>query len=534
MAFASHLTVDASYMPKLVSMSGASSKSLLAIVVAAVLLLAFLVQWAARQHRMRQWPVFNKCGWFSRSKATNAWRWNARQLLFDGFAKSPKGFMMDTDMHRFMVLSPQYANEIRSDSRLNFLMNNSKEFLGHLPGFEVFKYNGQHAGIVVNMVRSKLTQALGLVTQDISDEMTDVLHEQWNEDAEWHAVPIKATILEIVARLSSRVFLGPELCRNKDWLRITIDYTVNIFMAAAAVKRYPKFMHRIVHWILPETRKIRAQSLEARRIIQPVIDQRLREMALAKAQIKEEGNEATDPSRKYADAVQWMEDAAMGKPYDAAVIQLGLSLAAIHTTTDMLSQVLYDICPQPDLIKDLREEIVAVLQKEGWKRTALYKLKLMDSVLKETQRLKPPGMVSMQRYATDDVSLKDGLFIPKGSSIGVSAHWSWDSSVYPEPEKYDGYRFLKLAQNPETEKIAPFVSTSPQHLAFGHGKHACPGRFFAANEIKIALAHILLKYDLKLAENAPQPTVLSLGWMMQSDSQTQLLVRRRREEISIP
>lgn len=37
-------------------------------------------------------------------------------------------------------------------------------------------------------------------------------------------------------------------------------------------------------------------------------------------------------------------------------------------------------------------------------------------------------------------------------------------------------------------------------MGFGFGRHSCPGRFFAANEVKIALCHILLKYDFKLAE----------------------------------
>lgn len=43
------------------------------------------------------------------------------------------------------------------------------------------------------------------------------------------------------------------------------------------------------------------------------------------------------------------------------------------------------------------------------------------------------------------------------------------------------------------------VTTSPDHLALGHGEHACPGRFFAAIEIKILLCHLLLKYEWELS-----------------------------------
>ena len=163
-------------------------------------------------------------------------------------------------------------------------------------------------------------------------------------------------------------------------------------MAVTAVKRYPSFMHGIVYWFLPETRKLRAQSAEAGRIIQPVIDKRARTLAAAKTQNKDEAK-TTDgtPPRKVIDAVQWMEELSQGKPYAAAMSQLSLSVAAIHTTSDELVQVLYDLCQHPELIQPLREEVISVLQ-EGWKRTALYRMKLMDSVLKETQRLKPAGM----------------------------------------------------------------------------------------------------------------------------------------------
>lgn len=37
-------------------------------------------------------------------------------------------------------------------------------------------------------------------------------------------------------------------------------------------------------------------------------------------------------------------------------------------------------------------------------------------------------------------------------------------------------------------------------MGFGYGRHACPGRFFAANEIKLILARLLLDYDVSMPE----------------------------------
>lgn len=35
-------------------------------------------------------------------------------------------------------------------------------------------------------------------------------------------------------------------------------------------------------------------------------------------------------------------------------------------------------------------------------------------------------------------------------------------------------------------------------MGFGYGRHACPGRFFAAAEIKLLLARLLLDYEIAM------------------------------------
>jgi cytochrome P450 len=47
------------------------------------------------------------------------------------------------------------------------------------------------------------------------------------------------------------------------------------------------------------------------------------------------------------------------------------------------------------------------------------------------------------------------------------------------------------------------VSTSADYQPFGHGRHACPGRFFAANELKLLLAYMVLNYDIEMLKERP-------------------------------
>ena len=98
---------------------------------------------------------------------------------------------------------------------------------------------------------------------------------------------------------------------------------------------------------------------------------------------------------QYNDAIEWFEQdfaATRDGRHDPAVAQLILAQAAIETTTDLLTQVILDLAQHPELIGTLREEVAGSIQEGGWRKSSLYDMKLLDSVLKESQRLKPLAM----------------------------------------------------------------------------------------------------------------------------------------------
>jgi cytochrome P450 len=139
----------------------------------------------------------------------------------------------------------------------------------------------------------------------------------------------------------------------------------------------------------------------------------------------------------------------------------------------------------------------------------------------------------MARKAECNVKLSDGVVIPKGDIILVSCSKMWDPTIYPDPETFDPYRFLKLREGSmDKESVAQFVSPSPQHMGFGFGKHACPGRFFAAAELKVILCHVIMKYDFRLAQGCT-PRILRSGMRLSADPSARIAVRRRQEEITL-
>jgi len=92
----------------------------------------------------------------------------------------------------------------------------------------------------------------------------------------------------------------------------------------------------------------------------------------------------------------------------------------------------------------------------------------------------------------------DGLVLFPGEILATgqgSVHM--DPNIYANPTEFDGFRFSRMRDEGESSK-AYTTNTSTEFLTFGHGKHACPGRFFAINEIKVVLAFLLLRYDFKV------------------------------------
>ncbi|GFN19071.1 cytochrome P450 [Aspergillus tubingensis] len=428
---------------------------------------------------------------------------DAHGLIRTGFSQG-SAFYLYSEFGPKIVLAPKHADDFRTQPALSLLDAIAEEFHAHIRGFDPFN---QDPALVKDVLRTKLTPKLG---------------EMFTDDPNWHDLQLKPNVASLISRLTSRVFLGEKLYRNPDWHRVTADYAVHTFMSALFLRMFPRCTRPYVAYILPFCRKIRNEIKEAEGIITPVVEER----RSAKQEAIRQGKEP----EHYEDAMQWMEECAKGRPYDPTLAQVALSLAAIHTTSDLLTQTIFYLAEREDVIKALRNEVIGVLQNDGWTKSTFNDLKLMDSVLKESQRLKPHSIAGMRRFAQEDVTLSDGTVLPKGTISVLTSESNWDPTIYPEPETFDAYRFLKLRETPGFETVAQAVTTSPQHLAFGLGKHACPGRFFAIALNKIILCHVLSEYDFKVADGW-SPTVRKYGFIWQADPVAKVSVRRRKEEI---
>ncbi|KAI1843278.1 hypothetical protein JX266_010452, partial [Neoarthrinium moseri] len=377
-----------------------------------------------------------------------------------------------------IVLPHKYADEIPNLPELDFNEAFRKDFFAHYPGFDRFRASLDHPLLIPQTLRLKLTPSLGLVTNHLVDEATTALHDLYGEEREWRFIAVKQHNLNFVARLSSYMPHNVNIQR---------DYNDAKSIISAEIER----------------RRIRTEKLLA----------------------------SGGKPPKVSDAIGWMVEVAGGEKVDYVAAQLSLTVASIHATTGALTIALTDLATYPTVAAQIRAEVIQVLSDGGWSKQALYNMKLMDSFLKESQRLHPPSDVSMNRKVMCHFSLSDGTRLPKGARLMVASKRR-DPETYANPNEFDARRFLKLRDD-SSNNTNQYVSTSAEMFALGHGKHACPGRFLASSELKIALAHMLLKYDWKLDESDTMPKFFDEEAAHMTNPKLKLKLRRRTEEIHI-
>lgn len=176
---------------------------------------------------------------------------------------------------------------------------------------------------MVHIIRSDLTHNLPKVNQMLTTEVARTVPEELGPCTEWTEVTISQKLLRIVAIVSGQIFIGSELCRSPGCLHASIRFTLDLFAAAARLKRWPFLLRPIVRYFVSELGNVQEHRRAAHEFLVPVLRQR-RERA-------KQGHEMPE------DLLQCMIDKAdsfdVKTDQEIAEIQLNLSMAAIHTTT---------------------------------------------------------------------------------------------------------------------------------------------------------------------------------------------------------
>ncbi|KAI3621172.1 cytochrome p450 [Moniliophthora roreri] len=334
---------------------------------------------------------------------------------------------------------------------------------------------------------------------------------------EWTSYPVWDAVMNIVARTSNRVYVGLPLCRNAEYININKYFTVQVVISAQIINLFPSFLKGLVgQYLTPVPGSIKRAS----QYLQPIIEKRLR-------RVQEEGSEY---SGKPNDLLSWLIDEATNEErrnvQDLVRRVLTVNFASIHSTTMACVNFLYCLAAHPQYVDELREEVESIVEEEGWTKASLQRMRKLDSFLKESERYSGSMGVVLNRMVLKDFTFSDGTTVPTGSMVGVPGYaLHHDESYYPDPNQFIPSRFAKLQSHDESKH--QLVSLSSDYTLFGVGRHACPGRFFAASELKIIIAHALLTYDLRFANEGVIPDSMWFGIYSTPNRNGKILFRKR-------
>ena len=151
---------------------------------------------------------------------------------------------------------------------------------------------------------------------------------------------------------------------------------------------------------------------------------------------------------------------------------MGLLLAASHQPWVNLYIFLYRLCQSPEWQDILRDEIrTTQTTTQPLDYQHLDQLPLLDSFMRETARLVSLDKLNIRRKALQDYTFADGsLHVPAGATVCVSSYnASHNAAIYPDPETFDGRRFVDGNHNDSTHR---YYDVSENYLPWGYGSLA--------------------------------------------------------------
>ena len=249
------------------------------------------------------------------------------------------------------------------------------KYTGFCPG-----HNGE---LLSTIIRTKLSQNLARMVPKLKGELEHVVATEFPASQDWAPVKMQPFVLRTIARITGYAFVGPTLNRNELWMDTSINYAIHVFLAAVKLQFFPDWMRPVARYLVSDLGRIDRDIGRARDMLQPIFEERLRDSEFP-------GYEDNKPD----DFIQWLLDSLpeeeRGDFQTQTELQLILGAAAIHTTTNLATECLFDLAARPEWQDMLREEAAGVLEdgEDGWaRRDSMTRLKKMDSFIKEVQRL---------------------------------------------------------------------------------------------------------------------------------------------------
>ncbi|ORX60473.1 cytochrome P450 [Hesseltinella vesiculosa] len=420
--------------------------------------------------------------------------------------------------HTATVVSGSYVREIFLNDKFDFMAGLHRTFDNMLLT-NCGPYEDLSAAHTSEVVKKFLSPHLKHFTPRVIEHLQQGLKAQTGEiSAEGKQFPhVYGLVQHPVALASASVFVGPELSKNE----LLIDSFKNMVIDVGSellpnpwLEPFPRLNRLRMWWVGKTSSTVKRHRGQLATALKPELDRRLKAMA------------SNDSNWERPDDIlqNLLEHYTPPKGMDTLNYMVNwmtqLTFAAIHTTSEGSTWVLYRLLQTPGLWEELYQEQNEVLEASGidssagaevFTREILNKFVKMDSVIRETMRARTAYITLPHINKSNEVvTLSNGAKIYPGESAYINV---WSNHNDPslqnsmkDLQQFKPLRFLDAEKN--STKIGE------DFLFFGMGKHACPGRWFAVQEIKTIVALLLREYKLEAVGDLFFPEVESIPFPM--------------------
>ncbi|KAG9068998.1 hypothetical protein KI688_009888 [Linnemannia hyalina] len=372
--------------------------------------------------------------------------------------------------------------------------------------------------ITHDLVRDNISPNLPLFTPRIVEQLERVVDEQLGYcEGKVVEKPIKI-VQDMIAYAMANVFMGPEVAKQRIVIDTFIQVTYDFGKIVGRENRknaWHAWSNKTKYGILnPLHKHIKVLTDAAG----PVIEERRRQ----ETEANENGVEWDRPIDIMQRLLDNNEKYGFIDLEDLCGHLLILILVSVHTTTDTSTNLMYYLACFPEYHEPLFQEQEEVLGQIEAEREELRQRKLqsgefasgeefvgteldpahdrdlsaaaikrmakMDSFVREIFRYRMTRL-ELQHMAREPVTLSNGTRIAKGQMVVINLRSLHQSYEYQgeDPAEFRPFRFLGKA------KAATKAATD--FLPFGMGRHACPGRFLAIQELKTVGVLMVSRYS---------------------------------------
>lgn len=139
-------------------------------------------------------------------------------------------------------------------------------------------------------------------------------------------------------------------------------------------------MRPIAQFFIPELRDVWRCNRRARNLLAPILADRV---------VREKSHDHKKP----LDSIEWIRDDAndpkdKNDPHLHAIVQLIIGALSVNTTSQLITNSIFNLAAWPEYVPILRQEIDDTLKEAGgeWTMESMAQLQKLDSFIKETLR----------------------------------------------------------------------------------------------------------------------------------------------------